>query len=179
MSNHHKKANGLGGLWYLIIGAAIFAVIVGVGLYGSPSDKAGGAPVSKAGIGLELLSAEESFFDFGSISMSKGRVAKKFIVKNDSDDEVTVRKVYTSCMCTTAYLEVGNKRRGPFGMPGHGGALTTTYQKIASGEAAEVEVVFDPAAHGPAGVGKISRVVTIETEEGVPVELSFEANVTP
>ena len=180
MSNCHKKAKGEAGwLWYLVAGIGISAVIIGAGLYVSPSDEAAGRAAVGENAAPRVLSATEDFFDFGSISMAKGRVSKTFPVRNDSASQVTVRKVYTSCMCTSAYLVVGDKKRGPFGMPGHGGALTTTYQKVAPGETVNVEVVFDPAAHGPAGVGNISRVVTIETEEGSPLTLSFKASVTP
>ena len=47
------------------------------------------------------------------------------------------------------------------------------------GDDAVVEVVFDPAAHGPAGIGPIERVVTIENSAGRPLELAFNATVTP
>lgn len=177
MSNSHKGVKNGGLLWYAAAG--IFILIVAAGLVASPADKADGAIVAGKSVTTGELSATETFFDFGSISMAEGKVVKKFSIKNDSAETITVRKLYTSCMCTTAYLSVGDKKRGPFGMPGHGGALTTTYQKISSGEEAEVEVIFDPAAHGPAGVGSISRVVTIEPEAGAPLELSFKANVTP
>lgn len=52
-------------------------------------------------------------------------------------------------------------------------------QTINPGEEASVEVVFDPAAHGPAGVGQIQRTVTIENNTGKPLELGFSAVVTP
>ena len=63
-------------------------------------------------------------------------------------------------------------------MPGHG-AIPRINQTINPNEEAVVEVVFDPAAHGPAGVGRIGRTVVIENNSGAPVELSFIALVTP
>ena len=47
------------------------------------------------------------------------------------------------------------------------------------GEDAIIEVVFDPAAHGPAGIGPVDRVVTIENTAGRPLVLAFAATVTP
>lgn len=68
--------------------------------------------------------------------------------------------------------------RGPFGMPGHG-AIPTINEALEPGTEATIEVVFDPAAHGPAGVGKVNRVVTVETASGEALQLSFQATVTP
>ena len=42
-----------------------------------------------------------------------------------------------------------------------------------------VEVVFDPTAHGPAGVGKIERVVTLENNSSSDLNIMFSAFVTP
>ena len=81
-------------------------------------------------------------------------------------------------MCTTASYKKGEEKRGPFGMPGHG-IVPPLGVELGSNEEAEVEVVFDPAAHGPAGVGMIERVVTFETESGKVVNLGIKANVTP
>lgn len=125
-----------------------------------------------------VLQAEETTFDFGTISMANGKVSHVFKVKNSGTEEVDVRKIYTSCMCTTASLKVGEETFGPFGMPGHG-ALPTINAAITSEGEGEVEVVFDPAAHGPAGVGKIQRTVVLENNTGKLVELKFSAMVTP
>lgn len=124
------------------------------------------------------LSAEETAFDFGDISMRKGKVARSFVVRNATEKPLIVNKMYTSCMCTTAAISLNGKRYGPFGMPGHG-FTPTIKAELAPGESGEVEVVFDPAAHGPAGVGRISRVVYLENTAGAPLELVIAANVTP
>jgi len=49
---------------------------------------------------------------------------------------------------------------------------------IKAGETREIEVVFDPNAHGPAGVGLIERVVRLEYGEKT-LELNIKAVVTP
>ena len=124
------------------------------------------------------LTAPETFFDFGTISMAKGKVTKPFMIKNTTSEPITVSKLYTSCMCTKASLTQGNLKVGPFGMPSHGGIVPISVE-IAPGAEAVVEAVFDPAAHGPSGVGLIARQVFVETVDGGKLTLDFKANVTP
>lgn len=124
------------------------------------------------------LKARETAFDFGSISMAAGTVTRRFWFKNESATSVLIRKIYTSCMCTTATLVKGMKVINTYGMPGHG-PLPEVNESLKPGEAAYVDVAFDPAAHGPAGLGPTQRVVTIESEAGQRLELQFAANVRP
>lgn len=130
--------------------------------------------------GLETveLSADETAYNFGSISMAAGKVSHIFKIRNLSALPVAIEKMYTSCMCTTALLDVGGEKFGPYGMPGHG-FIPKINKTLDSGAEADVEVVFDPAAHGSAGVGKIERVVIIENNGSKPLELGFTAVVTP
>jgi hypothetical protein len=121
---------------------------------------------------------EANNYDFGKISMAAGKVSHIFKIKNTSSEPVVINKIYTSCMCTVVTLASGDKKFGPFGMLGHG-ALPKISQSVGPNEEISVEVVFDPAAHGPAGVGRISRMVTLENNIGRPVELLFAAIVTP
>lgn len=124
------------------------------------------------------LKVEKSNFDFGTISMANGKVSYVFKIRNSGEAPVTVSRLYTSCMCTSASLMTGSEKFGPFGMPSHG-AIPSIKAIIAPNQEAEVEVVFDPNAHGPAGVGKIQRVVTLENNAGGPIQLNFSAMVTP
>ena len=124
------------------------------------------------------LAAVETKFSFGSISMAGGKVTHRYWIRNDGTEPLLIRKMYTSCMCTTAALVKGGRKFDPYGMPGHG-PIPTINVPIAPQEDAIVEVVFDPAAHGPAGIGPIDRIVTIENSAGQPLELAFSANVTP
>ena len=125
------------------------------------------------------LAAVETKFNFGSISMAAGKVTHRYRFRNAGTEPIVLGKMYTSCMCTTAALVKSSGRKfAPVGMPGHTPipALNETMQP---NEEAMVEVVFDPAAHGPAGIGPIDRIVTIENSAGQPLELAFVANVTP
>lgn len=128
--------------------------------------------------GAITLKVSEKSYNFGTISMAAGKVKREFKIKNEGQDAVTISKLYTSCMCTSAKLASRAGNFGPFGMPGHG-IVPTISAAVEPGEEATVEVTFDPAAHGPAGVGRISRVVKIETETGGALELKIDANVTP
>lgn len=123
--------------------------------------------------------AEHSNFDFGSISMANGKVSHTFKIKNTFSAPIAVTKVSTSCMCTEAVWKANGTNLGPFGMPGHGGYAPRISETIAPGAEAEVEAIFDPAAHGPAGVGLANRSIYIESDGGEPLELTFTATVTP
>jgi len=124
------------------------------------------------------LVAESDSYDFGEVPLRGGLVRTVFSVRNGGAEPLTVSGVSTSCMCTTAVLRRGGESWGPFGMPGHGPrrAIRTA---LAPGETAEVEAIFDPAAHGPAGVGPVSRAVFLENSSGDPLVLVLSALVTP
>lgn len=128
-----------------------------------------------------VLAAEEAFYDFGTITMKDGNVSHEYTVTNNGSEPVTIEKVYTSCMCTTAFItDAAGKKSRPFGMPGHGGASPFTATVVGPGEAITVEAVYDPNAHGPSGVGLADRLVYLETNSSVEpkVELRFKAIVT-
>lgn len=162
----------IGGLFVIaVVGALIF-----ISKPGSPGN--GQATAAPQPEGESKLAAEEKFFDFGEISMAAGKVTRSFKIKNIGDKSVKTGKLYTSCMCTEATLDIGGRKFGPYGMPGHGFSAGIN-QSIDPGKEASVEVVFDPAAHGPAGVGKIERAVYLENDSGRAVELKFTAFVKP
>ncbi len=165
-----KKYSNL--LWGLAIGALGLAGLIWLASAGN----SGGQNIQGPSNGS--LSAEETSFDFGSISMAKGKVSHIFKIKNNSSDQVDITKVYTSCMCTEATLINKNSKKGPFGMPGHG-IVPSISEQLNPGEEAEVEVVFDPAAHGPAGIGTTQRVVSLENNGKSRLDISISANVTP
>lgn len=130
------------------------------------------------GSGSGRLAADVSHYDFGEISMAAGNVSYDYRIRNSGSEAVNVAKIYTSCMCTTAELIMGDLRKGPYGMPGHG-VNPRINQTIDPGEEAVIRAVFDPAAHGPAGVGPVERVTYIEQKDGQVLELHFKATVKP
>lgn len=134
-------------------------------------------PVAATGDSGTLV-AETTKYEFGRVPLMGGLVRTTYRIRNAGTEPVTITSVYTSCMCTTAIIRTAEATEGPFGMPGHG-VRRNVNLALAGGESAEVEAVFDPAAHGPAGVGPISRSVIIGSTAGDPLELAFSAIVTP
>jgi len=158
----------------IVVAVVVLGSLVWLARPSSPDDT---APVATREQGT-LTVAGTANHDFGTISMAAGEVKHRFTIKNADDKAVSIKKMYTSCMCTTATLLAGEKQFGPYGMPGHG-IIPKINQSINPGEEAVVEITFDPAAHGPAGIGRIQRTITIENNAGQPVELWFVAVVTP
>ena len=182
-ASRKKDKSGLTGKTKFAIAAG--AVIVGVaGLIivaqpGTATSTPAAAPSAGAGpASAGYLSAIRKGHDFGTISMAAGKVSYRYPISNVGTEPLEVRKLYTSCMCTTAALVKNGKVSEAYGMPGHT-PIPSINVPIAPQEQAYVEVVFDPAAHGPAGVGPIERVVTVENSAGQPLELGFTAVVTP
>lgn len=159
----------------IIIAISVLLIALGaLGWVSKPARNAEQIPQQNS----SLVVLDEPAFDFGAISMAAGNVLHSYRIKNSKSDPLTINRIYTSCMCTTAKLKKGGKSFGPFGMPGHGFTpyLNATF---APGEEATIEAIFNPAAHGPAGVGKIERAVYIEDASGGITELSFKTLVTP
>jgi hypothetical protein len=170
--------------------AAGTAIVILFGIYfssqkTSPQPKSGfqeqsaaGQPAAGQSGSVRALASVSPFYNFGKISMAAGKVSKVYWIKNISGDPLNITKLSTSCMCTEATLVTPAGKKGPFGMPGHG-PTPRIEERLAPGETAQVEAVFDPAAHGPAGIGQTDRIVTIENDGGLPLELRLSAMVTP
>ena len=178
LSTHSKIIIGAGAL-ILVLGGLIIAAMPeqGTNKPATVASRASAPAASATSAGG--LKALETSFNFGSISMAAGKVTHRYWIRNAGTEPILIRKMYTSCMCTTAALVTSSgKKSEPVGMPGHTPIPTMNEPMAPKGEAI-IEVVFDPAAHGPAGIGPIERIVTIESNAGRPLELAFAANVTP
>lgn len=115
-------------------------------------------------------------FDLGKVSYTGGVVTKDFQVKNNSDKDVTLRKITTSCMCTTAKISVDGKDSNYYGMEMNGDRNPIINYKVAAGSTATVTFQFDPKAHGPAGIGVFQRTVTLFFDSGYK-DLNFQGTV--
>src|SRR3989338_11364274 len=143
----------------IILSMLIVFGLIGLMAWGWSSQKTAGVNQNSGTINsLSSLTAQETFYDLGAISMKNGNVSKVFKVANASGQDINLESVTTSCMCTVAYIVKpdGSKSRS-FGMPGHGGFIPKANEIIKAGETRDIEVVYDPNAHGPAGVGLIDR----------------------
>lgn len=154
---------------------AVAAIALGLTFTGKPASQNQKANLTSSN---GMLTAEGTSFDFGTISMAAGKVTHAFKIKNSGAESVTVTKLYTSCMCTEATLITAKARIGPIGMQGMG-FIPTLKENVAPGKEITVEATFDPAAHGPAGIGRIDRIVSLENNTGHNLELEIHAAVTP
>lgn len=172
-----KSSAVMNTIFYGLITFAVVVLLFGIFRSKENITRPRPEPERQVAVASALISPEP-FFNFGNISMAAGKVSHKFGIRNAGDTAITINKIYTSCMCTVATLVTLAGRKGPFGMPGHD-AIPTIAERIAPGDGAQVEVVFDPAAHGPAGIGPTDRIVMIRTNETSPLELRFAAMVKP
>ncbi|MDP1707325.1 MAG: DUF1573 domain-containing protein [bacterium] len=137
-----------------------------------------GAPGATS-IAQSSLIASETLYDFGTISMKNGLVNKEFTITNPTNLDIMATTVLTSCMCTLAYIVKENgDLKGPFGMPGMG-YVPPANELIKAGESRVIRVIYDPNAHGPAGVGRIDRFITLTDASGGALQLEIKALVTP
>lgn len=121
---------------------------------------------------------EQAFQDLGVIAMDKGDVNISYVLTNKGQEPVVIKEMYTSCMCTSAKVSIGDDTSQAVGMKGHQGNFDIL-KIIEPGQQAVVTATFDPNAHGPQGTGVARRTVSVETNSKVnPVlKLKFEADV--
>lgn len=163
--------------------AVVLVIFTGLFVWGYAGKKATTASVQGTAAGASTtegaLVAPETFYDFGTISMKNGLVTKEFTVANPTDEDIVVSTLVTSCMCTKASIvRPDGSTKGPFGMPGMG-VVPPANETIKAGESRMIRVVYDPNAHGPAGVGRIDRFVTLTDASGNALRFEIKALVTP
>lgn len=160
---------------FLLIISLLTAVVLfgGVFLF---SNSSGPASVEKT-IGAQIQTFHKDF-DFKNIKYDGGKVTHAFPIKNNGYKDLTVANLSTSCMCTQVYLKKGEEKSPSFGMKGHA-SVSDWKGVLKPKEEAEVVVVFDPVAHGPQGVGPVSRLVSFESNdpENPYVEFAFSGVV--
>ncbi|RJR15036.1 DUF1573 domain-containing protein [Candidatus Microgenomates bacterium] len=144
---------------FLLVGAVVLA-----GSMGSNAEVAANPQV--------LVVVSESSHDWGEIGLNDGNVEKVFTIKNEGSENLTLTNIATSCMCTTAQLALGDNESPLFGMH----SKSDYSMHVPPGEAAQLAVVFDPAFHGPSGVGPINRQVTVSTNDPKNPTLTFLLN---
>lgn len=160
----------------VIVGLLAAAALVGLMFLGRSIQS---ATSSQTEIAVKsALTASETLYDFGMVSMKNGKVSHRFKITNPTDKDVTAEYLSTSCMCTTVYIVDGSSQNGPYGMEGMGsnGKAKMIFKPW---ETREIEVVFDPNAHGPAGVGPIQRYVTLTDADRGKLQLEIKGVVKP
>ena len=111
-SHHHAAINHRSTTWIVLgIGVGMFLLVGALIALSPPSAQSQNGAVSDS-----ALSTLETAYDFGTISMASGKVTVLFNINNAVSSPLTVRKLYTSCMCTSATLLLADRRVGPFSM---------------------------------------------------------------
>ena len=160
----------------VVIGILIFTALIIVGSILFSNNSPSKASLQKtAGASMQTF---ETSFDFKDIKYSGGNVDHPFRIKNSGTSDLTIGNMSTSCMCTQVFFQKGSIVGPRFGMTGH--ASEGAWKGVLKpGEEASIVAVFDPTAHGPSGVGPMSRLVSFETNDPDHpyVELSFKGTV--
>lgn len=94
---------------------------------------------------LPKIEISPAFYDFGEVEFGKV-VNYNFIIKNSGKTPLEIKRVATSCGCTTAKI---------------------SQQLIDPGQTAELAVVYDTAAmgDGPHGRGKQERIIYVKSND--------------
>lgn len=150
-----------------IIGIIALTVILLVGavIWGT---KIGGSTdvSSDSAVALQV---DANSYDWGTIDYDGGVVTKSFTITNTSGSTLKLYNVLTSCICTTAQLKTTGQTSKKFGMHEKSSGVF----EVNPNESAELLVEFDPAFHGPSGVGPVTRTVTLNTNDQKNSTLTF------
>ena len=123
------------------------------------------------------LKADRAEHDFGRILIDGGKVETVFSIVNEAPADVQLLSVATSCGCTEAVAEFADGSTvGSFELP-LDGQENDAGRAVQAGEGFKVRVVFDPAAHGPDGIGQLMREVILATRGAGQTRLVITANV--
>lgn len=118
------------------------------------------------------VAAVERNFDWGEIRINGGNATKTFLIKNDGTDNLKLYNIKTSCTCTKAQVEIEGVKSPLFSMH----STSSWRGEVLPGREAKLTVIFDPAFHGPSGIGPITRLVSVDTND--PRNLKLEFNLT-
>ena len=155
----------------ILISGGLIAGAIGYGL-----EKNSNSQMDSSGVASMKIDSTRD--DFGDIKIDGGLVREKFEIKNTGDGVLRLSNIKTSCMCTSAYLEVDGEKSPKFGMHNN---PTFWSEEIGPGQVGNMEIVFDPMAHGPDAIGPITRNVSIYSndngQKSVKSTLTLTANV--
>ena len=147
---------------FLLIIALVTVVVLFGGVFLFSNSGGSAARIEKT-VGAQIQIPHKDF-DFNDIKYNGGNVIHAFPIKNNGSKELVLANLSTSCMCTQVYLKKGEEESPRFGMKGHT-AASDWKGSLGPDEEAELIAVFDPAAHGPQGIGPVERFVSLETND--------------
>ena len=158
-----------------IIGAFLITLAVVVGLAFFLSAK-GSQEKTLVTTEVQGIQAAVTNYNLGEVPINGGIVTKEYEIKNTSGKDMELKKIATSCMCTSASVKIGDDETRFFSMEMGGDKNPLISTRLKKDETAKVTVRFDPAAHGPQGVGPFDRIVWLYFDAGVK-ELTFNGTV--
>ncbi len=158
----------------LVIGVAVLASKPTGGSVAGSNTAGGDRYVSNTLV--QGVSADTESIDIGKVTYGGGIVSKVYEIKNDTGRDIELKKIVTSCMCTKARVKFMDKTTKFYAMEMNGDKNPIINYDFPAGSSATVEFNFDPAAHGPAGIGPIDRVITLYFDAGYK-ELKFNGEV--
>lgn len=102
-----------------------------------------------------IITLAPQTYDFGDVSLKKGKISALFDLKNEGKSGLVISKLDTSCGCTSASIIYQGKEGPLFAMAGHGTQNPTDWSlTVPAGGEAQLKVYYDPDVHkdfrGPA-----------------------------
>ncbi|MBI3397033.1 DUF1573 domain-containing protein, partial [Candidatus Woesebacteria bacterium] len=146
---------------FLVIFVVLFILLIGVFAVFISKQDAKETVISSNLLDSKTIEVVPNNNDWGIIPINGGIVEKTYEVKNVTSKNINLKRIVTSCMCTKASFEVGENKSAYFGMEMSGDKNATINIEVASGQTGMLKVRFDPAAHGPQGVGPFDRVISL------------------
>ncbi len=155
------------------IAASLILIIIFGGVFLFSRNKSSPSENNFLNIKAEV---DQKNFDWGDIPLNGGNVTKIFTIKNVGSDILKISNIKTSCTCTQAQIVIDGQKSPDFSMH----SASAWVGEMAPGKQAQLAIFFDPAFHGPTGVGPIERLVSLETNDpnNSRLEFSLTANVS-
>jgi len=158
---------------FIILGILFFVAILGLSILINRMPITSQVLSEASGVEVDPL-----YYDLGNVPIKGGIITKEYLIKNVSSQPIKLKRIATSCMCTTASFQFQDKKTDFFGMEMNGNKNPSLNIQIGVNETGKVVVRFDPAAHGPQGIGPFDRVVYLTFSDPAGVkELKFGGNV--
>src|SRR6266568_5015148 len=150
--------------WFLLGILAFTIAVVGGGIALS----SGGSPEETKAV-LQQTSGAKISIDHmqktvGNISYGGGILYHSFPIQNTGTQDLKIANLATSCHCTKSFLRIGKQDSPAFGMKGSSAPSNWT-GILKPGEKGTIIAAFDPAFHGPQGIGQVDRIISFETND--------------
>src|SRR3989344_393658 len=146
-----------------ILGASVL-IVIGAAVINGGGAKTQSPAASQSVPTQEIqgLTSSPQPFTLGNVPINSGVAKFSFKLLNENNQPLKLIRISTSCMCTLAAVRAGETKTDYFGMDMHGAGNPKIDFTIPAGSESELLVTFDPAAHGPQGVGAFDRSIRLE-----------------